>query len=948
MIKWFLSAVLALSPAIALSGELDQNSPETQPPSHSPDVPVGPTDDLEINALPDLQQIEAFELNLDEAWQIDNSVRDEETALIVNPFTVRKRGRFYGSLYEYHRNDNFDARNAFDLSEKPEYKRNQFGISLGAFVTSKINVFGSYDGLRIIRGSTTTSLVPTAAMKQGDFSSIPWHEAGFEIYDPVTGEKFENNLIPASRIHPVAQKLLSLFPPPNASGDGYNFVNSDPTIDNNDSISTRIDYELNQQTKIFGTYSIRDGNHKGAVSLPNFGTTSEERRQSVSIDLTHSFSASRVLNVELNFSRERSLTLSEYSFQDGLLESIGIEGVHVLDSLDEGYPVMNIQDYAGIGSTSGFFDFGGFPGSFAGEAPDSMHENRYGIEASYTYIHGSHNFVFGGELDFIQLNDMRTWGARRGQFGFSGFITMDPRVFSDNSEVQAEANAASGDAFADFLLGIPYTAKRGVGSDRADLRRRSWRLFIRDSWKINSNFTLTMGFAYSYTPFFHSIHDNVSFFYPLVFEPPLDGEVIVTGSDRARALGLNLDPGHAAYNDRNDWEPNVGIAYSPFGNNSLVIRASYSIRHDDMNPFQALTYMGRNYPFFYTESAESPGFAGLDIGHPFDSTASPALTFKAADPDLRNAFIQDREIAIQYEFLPNWSLELSYEGRKIDRYQRVIPANVPLPAPWYEPIQPRRPNPDYGLIQILKSDASYASNGMQARVTRRLTNIFSLSANFQWSKALTDGWGWMSAYLNNPRNFSAERSVQGFRPLKSLTLNYILDLPVGKDKILSSRWAGAFAQVFEGWRISGTTSFQGGRPFNVEVFGDPNNDGIWGDRPNRTGPGTLPGSERTINKWFETDDFVMPDYYGIAPEWFGNAGRNTLMSPGSAVWDISLLKRTRVTESGHYLEFRVEFFNAFNHVNLDQPNNFINSSNFGKITGADDAREIEIALKYSF
>ena len=928
MIKWFLSAVLALSPAIALSGELDQNSPETQPPSHSPDVPVGPTDDLEINALPDLQQIEAFELNLDEAWQIDNSVRDEETALIVNPFTVRKRGRFYGSLYEYHRNDNFDARNAFDLSEKPEYKRNQFGISLGAFVTSKINVFGSYDGLRIIRGSTTTSLVPTAAMKQGDFSSIPWHEAGFEIYDPVTGEKFENNLIPASRIHPVAQKLLSLFPPPNASGDGYNFVNSDPTIDNND--------------------SIRDGNRKGAVSLPNFGTTSEERRQSVSIDLTHSFSASRVLNVELNFSRERSLTLSEYSFQDGLLESIGIEGVHVLDSLDEGYPVMNIQDYAGIGSTSGFFDFGGFPGSFAGEAPDSMHENRYGIEASYTYIHGSHNFVFGGELDFIQLNDMRTWGARRGQFGFSGFITMDPRVFSDNSEVQAEANAASGDAFADFLLGIPYTAKRGVGSDRADLRRRSWRLFIRDSWKINSNFTLTMGFAYSYTPFFHSIHDNVSFFYPLVFEPPLDGEVIVTGSDRARALGLNLDPGHAAYNDRNDWEPNVGIAYSPFGNNRLVIRASYSIRHDDMNPFQALTYMGRNYPFFYTESAESPGFAGLDIGHPFDSTASPALTFKAADPDLRNAFIQDREIAIQYEFLPNWSLELSYEGRKIDRYQRVIPANVPLPAPWYEPIQPRRPNPDYGLIQILKSDASYASNGMQARVTRRLTNIFSLSANFQWSKALTDGWGWMSAYLNNPRNFSAERSVQGFRPLKSLTLNYILDLPVGKDKILSSRWAGAFAQVFEGWRISGTTSFQGGRPFNVEVFGDPNNDGIWGDRPNRTGPGTLPGSERTINKWFETDDFVMPDYYGIAPEWFGNAGRNTLMSPGSAVWDISLLKRTRVTESGHYLEFRVEFFNAFNHVNLDQPNNFINSSNFGKITGADDAREIEIALKYSF
>ena len=222
----------------------------------------------------------------------------------------------------------------------------------------------------------------------------------------------------------------------------------------------------------------------------------------------------------------------------------------------------------------------------------------------------------------------------------------------------------------------------------------------------------------------------------------------------------------------------------------------------------------------------------------------------------------------------------------------------------------------------------------------------------------------MNADPNNPRDLDAERSVQGYRPLKTFSMNYILDLPVGKDKLLSSQWAGKLALLIEGWRISGITSIQGGRPFSVQVFGDPNNDGVWGDRPNRIGPGTLPSSERTIGKWFETDDFTMPDYYGEDPEWFGNAGRNTLMSPGSTEWDISLLKTTRVTQGGHLLEFRVQFFNAFNHVNFRQPGSsigvmippsedfpdgiFIPSTTYGIITSADNAREIEIAVKYTF
>jgi hypothetical protein len=124
--------------------------------------------------------------------------------------------------------------------------------------------------------------------------------------------------------------------------------------------------------------------------------------------------------------------------------------------------------------------------------------------------------------------------------------------------------------------------------------------------------------------------------------------------------------------------------------------------------------------------------------------------------------------------------------------------------------------------------------------------------------------------------------------------------------------------------------------------GDPNNDGVSGDRPNRIGPGALPASERSVDRWFNTDDFAAPDPYS-----FGDSARNILMAPGHHSWDVSVIKQTRLSD-GDILEFRVEFFNAFNQVNFERPDTDFGTSVFGKIFGAERAREIEIALKYSF
>jgi hypothetical protein len=871
-----------------------------------------------------LDQIDSFTVQMGKSWDGADVPKEESIALVVNPFSVRKRGKYYGSVYEYHRNDNFDARNFFDPVGQPlpEFKRNQFGFSIGGFVTGKLKAFGSYDGLRIIKGSTTLSLVPTAEMKKGDFSA----RAGLALIDPSTLQPFPGNRIPNERINPVADRLLTLFPDPVRADPTRNYVNNQPFVNNSNSVTARIDYEISAQTKLFGSYSINDGEQSLVSLLPAFGTAMDQRTQNISIDLTHSFSSNKVLNINLSFDRNTSLQLSKQAYQAGLSKSVGIAGVEALDSQDEGYPQVDILGYATLGFGNGL---SGFPGGmYAGGSPESFNRNTYGIKSEYTYVHGNHTVGMGGNLKSIQLNNMRTWGTRRGQFGFSGLFT--------------------GDAFADFLLGIPYAATRGIGSNRSDLRQQAWRLFIKDDWKVSSKFTLSTGLAYSYTPFYRSTQNRVSFFFPLTFEPDTEGEIVVTGSSRAKELGLNLAPGQAAFNDKNDWEPSLGIAYSPLGNNRLVLRASYGVTHDFMNPIQGLLYIGRNYPFFYLERAESPTTPTLNLSDPFASATPAALTLQAADPHLRNPYIQQWSFSLQYEFLRTWSLEMTYEGEKTTRLFRALPSNVPQPAAVGVPIQPRRPNPKYGEFDILTSGGSYSSNGLNTQLRRRLSGAFSIQAGLVWNRAISDTWGWGFVNPGNARNAAAERSLWGFEPPMMFNVNYILDLPIGRGKLISTNWAGKFSALLEGWRISGITSMVAGFPFNPEIFGDPNNDGVWGDRPNRVGPGTLPASQRSIDKWFETGDFVIPDYAGADPQWFGDCGRNVLLSPGEQKWDVSILKRMRVSGDGNLLELRVQLFNAFNKANFQQPGNILGTPTFGVISNAESAREIEVALKYSF
>ncbi len=850
-----------------------------------------------------LRTIDEFTIQVEDRIQVPLQADIRTIGETVNPFKARKRGKFYGSIYEFHRNDNFDARNFFDPvgQRLPEFKRNQFGTSFGTALTRRLTLFGAYDGLRTHRGSTLLSHVPTAAMKEGDFSGL-----GKQLKDPFTGQPFEGNRIPQSRIHAVAHRLLSTVPNPNLSDPARNFVNNLPFVENADTISARADYEWSKDSKLFFDFNLVNGNGIDIGPLPEFGSSSLTRQYGATITYTRAVHQNLVTSIGVQFDRDVDQRLPTQAGQRGLLSSLGISGVSVLDDLDEGYPQFEIAGYATVGPAKG------------SSLPRISVHNDFEASLGVTSVHGSHNLQAIAEFDSDQINNDRASGLGRGRFEYSGRYT--------------------GDGFADFLLGIPYSAERSVGSSRLDARRRTWKFALRDDWRINPKLSLSFALEYNYYPLYRSTRNNVSTFTPLLFEPPRDGAMVVTGSDEAEKGGLaGLPAGAAAFTVRDELDPGIGLAFSPLGTNRLVVRADWGLTHDHISGSDVLEFLGRNHPFYFTEHAESTSAQPeLDISDPFRSAAPAELKVRAIEPRISTPYIQTWMASVQNELLHDWDLEVKYEGAKSTRQEKVLVANVPVPGPGL--LQARRPNPEFGRFSILTASGSSSVHSLNVELRKRLTSGFALVSSYGWRRSFSDDY---DDEPSDPRNIRAERAPEGIDHRWSAS--YILDLPIGREKAFSTRWAGKLALLLEGWRISGITTFTSGKRFNPRLPGDPNNDGVGEDRPDRIGPGNLPSSQRTIDQWFAVEHFSAPATYG-----FGNSGRNILVAPSVRVTDLSFIRRIRVTDAGSVLELRVQLFNAFNHSNFERPERIWGTSVFGKIFGAGRAREVEIALKYSF
>jgi hypothetical protein len=832
---------------------------------------------------------------------------------VVNAIVKSGSNSFHGDVFEFFRNAALDARDYFEdpTQKKASFKQNQFGGTLGGpVIRNKLFVFGDYQATRIRNPLNWVSKVPLPAERTGDFSA-PYEPI---IVDPNTGLPFPGNVIPTNRIDPISQAFMKLYPNPNQAVEapnppnvGNNFIispNESDTIDQGDG---RIDYVASEKDRVFLRYSQSGRTDLRPAPLPglaNGGDSSTgigyEDTQGASLGYTRTISTRSVNEIRIGFNH-----------------------VHVRRGLPVGGTVLPAPELQVPGAPNDprvngltlFSPGGGY--RRVGDprfAPTLLGSQERQITDVFTLIRGGHTIKVGGEIRWSQFNISQE-AAPRGQFIFNGDF--------------------SGSPLADMLLGLPFTARISTVIGLHN-RQHVPSLFVQDDWKVTPHLTLNLGLRYDYfSPTTEKDNRQANFDYAT-------GTIVVAGQGGASA---SLVKG-----DKANFAPRVGFAWTPTSSGNTVIRGAYGIFFSGQEIRTAAPLqLAYNLPFFYEPTfisdgvtpviTVSQGFPSLDPSQAID----PGVT--SVDSRLHTPYYQTWNLAVQRSLPSAISLEIAYAGSKGTHLQGVVDPNqdrVPGPGD----VQARRPFPQFGGFTAISNIAGSNYNSLQVKAEKRATHgLYFLSA-FTYSKAINDLPEICCAapFAQNSYDLAAERGRADFDQTLRWVLSFDYEVPFGRQ---GSRFSsGVMDAVLAGWHFGGIYTLASGFPFSPYINDDTSNTGTQGiPRPNQLRNGNLPRSQRSPNLWFDVNAFAAPS--GFA---FGNAGRNVLIGPGQNVFDWSLRKEFSVTETQR-LEFRAEFFNAFNHPNFAQPDNFIDDGpgSAGVITSlAIPMRQIQFGLKYNF
>lgn len=826
----------------------------------------------------------------------------------VNVVLKSGTNELHGSLFEFHRNAVWDARNFFAPAGegKPKYIRNQFGGSIGGPIRrDRTFIFGDYEGTRSREGITRITNVPTLRERNGDFSQSLF---GLPI-NPFTGMTFPGGIVDPLFIHPVGRSIAALYPLPNRNEPFRNFVSSPTQSDDNDSFDVRVDHRLNERADLTFRYSFGDRNlfepfTGPALSLvPGFGDTVKRRSQNAMAALTLVLTPNLVNETRVAFSRVAASVTQEAST---LNSELGLPTISP-NSRDAGLSFITVTGLSPLGDE--------------GNNPQDSVTNVFQVINSSSYVYGRHLIKFGGDIRFSQQNAFRDVESR-GRLTFSPFAQI------------------SGNALADLLLGFPLLTSVARVDNPQHIRTQSYNFFFNDSVRVNSRLTLNGGLRYEFN------------------SPPVDAadraNVYDLSSRSLVRVGTNGVPRSGVEADKNNFAPRVGLAWTMDREEKTVLRAGYGIYYDQsaLAPAEALYF---NSPYFDNNIFFSLPGLPLTLSDPFPVFFPFPLpdSALAIQRDLRTAYMQHWNLNLQRELGRNGVVELAYVGSKGTKLLTARDINQPLPSvlPPGLPFVPR-PDPRFDDIDLLESRANSNYHSLQARWQQRLSRGLAALVSYTWAKSIDDASNFFSSagdpnFPQNSYDVRAERGRSNFDVRHRLSVSYSYDLPFGKGKsyLADNGWAST---LLTGWQSFGIVTLQSGRPFTVALLSEIDNSGtgrsILGfganDRPNVVGDPSL--GTRSPDRWFNTAAFAFPP-----PGTFGNAGRNILEGPGFQNVNASLVKNTNLTERVN-LQFRAEVFNLFNHPNFNLPDNFLGSPTFGKISSARDPRHLQFGVKLLF
>ena len=807
---------------------------------------------------------------------------------------VMKSGgnNFHGTAYEFFRSRSLDARNYFasPAEEQPQNARNQFGGSLGGPLRrNKTFFFGDYEGRRVREGITRTTNVPTALERLGDFSRSSVH-----AIDLFTQAPFPGNVIPKNRLSPIGTAIAALYPLPNRSTPGRNFVSSPSLRDAEDHFDARLDHSIGGAGELSVRYSFVDRNlyepfsGSGFASVPGYGTNIPRRAQNAAISETHALSPSLLNEFRAGFNRVANGSFQENQGRN-LSQTLGMPS-NTSNPRDFGLPLISLTGYSPIGDEY--------------NNPQHGVTNVYQLVDQATMARGRHLVKFGGDFRLLQQNAYRDV-LSRGFISFLGF---------------------TGNSLAEMLTDFPSVTGAAKIDNPQHLRSRAASMFVQDTWRARPDLTVTAGLRYELNG------------------PPRDATDRANLFDAAtRSLvpvGKNGMPRGGYDIDRNNFGPRIGLAWNPRAANKRIFRAGYGVYYDQSS---LATGEGLYFspPYFENKLFFTiPGLPPISLVDPFPKffpfpTPSSAL---AVQRNLRTAYIQQWNFNLQEQLGSSRVLEVGYVGSKGTGLLNARDINQPRPS-----VNPRnpRPLPQFDDISLLESRGSSIYHSLQARFQQRLSSGLSMLSSYTWSKSIDDASNFFPSagdpnFPQDSNNVSAERGRSNFDVRQRLSISYSYDLPLGKSKLLS------------GWQTFGILTFQSGRPFTVALLSDFDNSNTGrstlgfgaNDRPNLAGVPRL--SERSAERWFNGSAFVVPP-----SGHFGNAGRNILDGPSSHTVNASLVKNTRLAE-GASLQFRLEAFNLLDRANFNLPDIFVGSPTFGRILSAGSPRRLQLGLKLLF
>ncbi|MEO8593742.1 MAG: carboxypeptidase-like regulatory domain-containing protein [Candidatus Solibacter sp.] len=913
-------------------------------------------------------------------------------AAAINVVTKSGAQDFHGSAYYYMRNEALNANDFFNNKNrlpKPRYRFNTIGGNIGGPVywpgkfnqsKNKLFFFFSQEALRVKNPTNIAyTTMPTALERKGDFSqTLQPNGTLIPITDTTTGKPFPNNFIPESRIDANGQKLLSLFPLPNATNraislGNYNYTFQEVKPDPLDQTTFRVDYNVTSRLRAYLRGSIWRDKQTGysvpagaAGSWPMIRAGYFTGDTSGVFNLTYTVSPT-IVN-EFIFGAHKNFESADGVNSDDLDKFNRANAGITIPQLYPGKNPYNIIPQA---------NFGGVP-----MAPAFSYDGRFPIRGS-------------GPVFSMTDNISKVWSNHIVKAGFSGERVKDYKGeqanFAGTVAFAKDVNNPldSNYAYSNAMLGTVTTYTEASTRLRNESLHTLVEWYGQDTWKIAKKLTLEYGVRFTYFQQPYNPYDEMSNFQPslydrskapVLFRPALDasGKRVavnpITGQQGPVGLVGALVPNsgnllngivlpNAAGIPRGFMKnqfvlgPRVGFAYDPFGDGKTAIRGGFGISYDG-RPANVVAATKGNPPYTYNVTVYYPTLSTLSssTGYLFPS----GLT--AMDPSGNLAGAYNWSLGVQRNIGFNTVVDVSYVGN-VGRHLQIAQNLNTLPygtrfLPQNQDSTTGKPLPDsflapysgYGSVGLNQFVANSNYNSMQTQVNRRLSRGFRFGATWTWSK-LMGYTGNLSA--NMPlylpwRVWSYGRT--DYDRTHNLGINYLWEVPKA-----SKIWDTKFVRgVFDQWQISGFTTFLSGQGdlgiSYTTVSGADTTGGGDGSRVIMVGNPAIPKSERTVDRFFNTASVAPPPF--LSP---GNAPRDVFRGPGTNNWDLTIFKGIPVKEKSK-LEFRWELYNVFNHVSFTAVNTaaqFDNSNKqinplFGALTRDRAPRQMQLSLRLSF